>query len=110
MVRERARNLRPKRRAVIKLGEVAKLVDDDIVAKLLRQKRNFVIKIQIPPCRTAPPPRFGVANKNFVVRVAVEPIVMSQPGMHVPPHRLAMLFVMVSPPAPHGVSITTVYL
>ena len=45
MVRKRARHLRPKRGAVVKLAEVAELVDDDVVAEFLRQKRHLVIKI-----------------------------------------------------------------
>src|SRR3989344_8517378 len=101
MMREGARHLRPKRRAVVKLGKVAQLVDDDVVAQLLRQECDFVIKVEVAAGRAAAPARPGVADKYFAVGVAVHPVVVHQPRVHHRARRLAILGVMPFCPPPH---------
>ena len=51
---------------VIRLREMAELVDDDIVGERRRQKRDFVIKIEITSARTAPPERPLIFDADFV--------------------------------------------
>ena len=104
MVREGALHLRPKRGAVIKLGQVAQLVDDDVVAQLLRQERHFVIKVEVAARRAGAPARPGVADKNFIVAVTVQLVVVAQTRVHHHPRRLAVLGVMPLCPPPHAVS------
>ena len=101
VVGEALRHQCPKTRGVIELAQVAKFVDYHVVAQHLGQQRHFVIKIKIPPRRAAPPPRAGVAYKNFVVSVSVRKVVVSEPLVHNIPRHLAVFIVMTPTPPPH---------
>ena len=82
VMRQGAGHQRPKCRAVVKLRQVAQFVDYYVVAQLGRQERHFVIKVEVAPARAAAPPRAGIADKNFVVLVAVQLVVVGQPRVH----------------------------
>jgi len=59
---------------VIKLPEVAQLVDNQIIGTFLRQKNDFVIEVQVLVRTATPPPCPLIANKYFVVLKLVEAI------------------------------------
>jgi hypothetical protein len=48
-------NESPEFRRMVELAEMAQFMDDNIVGELFRQKRYFVIKIEIPLFGTAAP-------------------------------------------------------
>lgn len=65
MMRHCASDEVPETLRVIELGEMAELVDDDVVRYLGRQIDDLVVEIEIAFCRAASPPRFVVLDKNL---------------------------------------------
>lgn len=61
---------------VIELPQVAEFVHDDIVGKVRRQVGNAKVETEIPLGRTGAPARLLVADKDALVRKAIELIEM----------------------------------
>ena len=56
---------------MIELAKMAKLVNNNIVSEVRRQKRELVTKVEIAFARTATPPRALVADADAVVNKSV---------------------------------------
>lgn len=57
---------RPEPRRMIELNEVAELVDDYIIPKMLRQKEEPIIEGNGSPSRAAPPAGFLIPDAHFL--------------------------------------------
>lgn len=88
MVRGRARDEAPEAFGVVEFGEMAELVDDDVVGDIGRQKYQFVIEIKVPFFRTTPPPRFVILDKDLADPKSVVGIEMRDAR----PHECACVF------------------
>jgi len=51
---------------------MTQLVDDEIVLELLREKEDFVVKVEVAALARAAPATFGVFDKHLFVLVAVK--------------------------------------
>lgn len=76
---------------MIVLAKVTKLVHDDVIGKLTREKEKRVRKIQIPFPRTAPPQSLRILDRYPPVRKAVESIPILHALHHERAHLLAVL-------------------
>ena len=63
-MRETQRHQIPEFARVIHLAKVAELVHNDVVAEMLRQQRDFIIKIKVAARRTTPPSAFLILYEN----------------------------------------------
>ena len=71
----------PKTIRVIEFTQVAELVHDDVIGNIGGQKYYFVIEIQVPFFRTAPPSRLVILDEYFADAELV--------------HRIEMLYALV---------------
>ncbi len=55
---------------MIELSEMAEFVDDDIISQSLRQKKQFIIEVQVALARTAAPTAFLVLDHDPIDLVA----------------------------------------
>ena len=61
---------------MIQHAEVAEFVNNDVVGKARWKEHNFVIEVEVPFFRTAPPVRFMVLDENFPHPKAVHGVEM----------------------------------
>jgi hypothetical protein len=58
---------------VIEFAQMTEFVDNDVVSQMRREKRYFVIKIQIPFARTAPPSRLLISDSESFPSELIHP-------------------------------------
>src|SRR3989344_106650 len=95
MVWQHLAHQRPKGGAMVKLAQVAQLVDHDVIQNLGRQKDKLVIKVEVALERAAPPPTFGVFDKHAAYRVAVVRVKKRQTRMDSHARLLFVLYVLL---------------
>ena len=67
---------------MVELGEMAELVDDDVVGKCGRQEEELVAEIKIPLLRAAPPAGLLIANRDSLVCESVVCISVRESFVH----------------------------
>ena len=76
VIGNRTDNETPKTLRVIEFGEVAKLVDNDVIGNISRKKQYFVIEIDIPFLRATAPARLMVLYEHLSYFKSVDTIEM----------------------------------
>lgn len=87
----------PERRRVVKDSKVTKLVDDHIVHKRWRERRDNVVKVQVPCPRTAPPARARGAYSDSLVGKAIVLVKLSKTREYGASRGLFVSYVMRTP-------------
>ena len=64
----------PKCPGVAELRQMAQFVDNNIIREQRWQEYNFIIKIEIPFARTAPPQRPLIFDTDFIKPQSVHPV------------------------------------
>ncbi len=67
---------------MVKLGQVAQLVDDEVVLHVAGEEEDFIVEVEVPPLRAAPPAALTILNKHFFPTKAVKGIEVTEPRVH----------------------------
>ena len=82
MVGNRIDDETPETLSVIQFREMAKLVDDDVIGNICREKHDFVIEIYVAFRRAAAPAGFMILYEHFPYLESVDVIEMPDALMH----------------------------
>src|SRR3989338_5476341 len=72
----------PKTLRMVKFREMAKLVDDDVIGNICREKHDFVIEIYVAFRRAAAPARFMILYEHFPYLESVDVFEVPDTLMH----------------------------